>query len=964
MLTAMSREDQMGYDVMGSEDTIPADGMGDITVHGAMYHVWMDDGMLMGARFDAAIHTATDMSLRIGLPTLSGDDDDTVGNEAGTMLNLNGEDFPISDLLEDGMAMLMGKNFVAEALAEIQKLRGAVDAYIALDGTDDDTGDYDAQIRALWNDDAQADINSIFGTDPDGDDADTDPDPKVALRMLSASDDAEDAVEAFDALITALSGADAFAAATEEDGDGVLEKAALSADDAMKVFDAVTTVSAAALGTTENTRFGAYWQQKRNLASDDPKHVDADQDTDPGEGNNVDDDVTTDDLGKVGVFAYSVIDDVTKTIDLPTTGNLHYAGETVAVSGGESPAFYFGEIEIQVRLVSKTVHGLVSNLRDADGDPWEHSFGMVDSIRLTPAKLGTNADWKQPHGRDANINYSVAAGSPPAITVDGGFNGELTGQEDTDDPARAAHGTWWIAESQGASTDANGNANQGGMGNMNLLTGAFGAERVEAPPEHRPDPGAIDASKTSVLPAAGDATAGDQQKVEINDDGELVLTIDPDTTATDSETSTIKIAIADLMDGEETTLAGATHVAETIEFIEEQRSVLQGWIALDDVDGDGTSANTLAGRDAVWTAIRNRIVGGADDGTTGGIGGENSRIFAAPGTGDDARATPTGRSNNNYNFMAGDPDGSGDPTFSGTNYPRDGSDADDVKGLQTIDELLVALSSADDLEEALDDGGIFHDGVSFSGEAAGDIFGRVVSQTRVMFSSTDYTRFGAWRRESSPNAETAESTVNGLVSDAGVADSTQDGAGGNSHGPGVFAFSPLEQTKYTSYDDPSYPIGGTARYSGETIAVQMTTFYQGTIDIVVMWEDTREADGADFADGDVAVTISNLVDVDGVALTQGANDVASIVISGTDVTTRDTDNAMGITIPSGATGRVVHANRSVVDATGVTASLMGKFVGKTIDGPIGVIGSWTAQNTGLGNGGTLRGAFGAEASGP
>ena len=71
------------------------------------------------------------------------------------MLKLNGEDFPISDLLEDGMAMLMGKNFVAEALTEIQKLRDAVDAYIALDGTDDDTGDYDTQIRALWNTDAQ-----------------------------------------------------------------------------------------------------------------------------------------------------------------------------------------------------------------------------------------------------------------------------------------------------------------------------------------------------------------------------------------------------------------------------------------------------------------------------------------------------------------------------------------------------------------------------------------------------------------------------------------------------------------------------------------------------------------------------------------------------------------------------------------------------------------------------------------
>ena len=325
--------------------------------------------------------------------------------------------------------------------------------------------------------------------------------------------------------------------------------------------------------------------------------------------------------------------------------------------------------------------------------------------------------------------------------------------------------------------------------------------------------------------------------------------------------------------------------------------------------------------------------------------------------------------------MAGVVDGTtGEPTFSATDYPRDGSDADDVKGLATVDELLEALSSADDLEEALDDGGIFHDGNPFSTVSAGDIYGRVTSQTRVLFSSTDYTRFGAWRRESSPNAEAEGTTVNGLVTD-GVADSTQDGAGGTSDGPAAFAFSPLAQTKYTSYDDPSYPMGGTARYSGETIAVQMDTFYQGAIHIVVMWEDTREADGADFGDGDVAVTISNLVDADGVALTQGDNDVGSIVISATDATTRDAENQMGILMgaatPTGTIGgaatadtRIVHANRSVVDATATGSTLTGKFVGKTIDGPVAVIGMWTVQNTGLGNGGTLRGGFGAEASGP
>jgi hypothetical protein len=948
------------YDVMGSEDMLSESGMGDITVGGAMYHVSMtEDGMLMGARYDAAIHTATDMSLRIGLPTLSGDDDETVGNEKGTMLKLNGEEFPISDLLEGGMAELMGKNFVAEALAELQKLRDAVDAYISLDGTDDDTGDYDMQIRMLWNEDAQGDVNSIFGMVADTSVGAQEGDmvPVVSLKMLDANDDAEDAVEVFDALITALSAADAFAAATEEDGDGVLEKAALDADKAMEVFDAVTSMSAAALEMTENTRFGAYWQQERNFATDDLKHVDADQDTDPdGE---VDDDVTDMDIGKIGVFAYSLIDDVTKTIDLPTTGNLQYMGETVAVTSGESPTFYFGEIEIQVRLVSKTVHGLVSNLRNADGDPWVHQFGEVDSIRLAPAKLGTNADWSESHGRDAYINYSVGAGSPPATQLDGGFTGELTGQEDTDDPARAAHGTWWIAESQGAAATTNGNANNGGNGNMNLLTAAYGAEQVEAPPEHRPDVGAIDEAKTKMLPA--DGADNDQRKVAIDDDGQLVLTLDPDTNAAGDDVTTIKVAIASLMENEETTIAGDTHVAETIEFIENQRSVLEGWIALDAVDGDGSSMNTLEGRDAVWIKIRNRIVGGNDAGTEGGDGA-NSRIFMAPG---DRNGDDTPNDEDNYNFMAG-VDAQGDPDYGENDYPRDGSDADDVKGLAEIDELLEALSSADDLEEALDDGGIFHDGNSFSGASAGDIYGRVVSSTKVLFSSTDYTRFGAWRREASANAEAAAATVNGEVDDQGNAVNASDTAGGTSEGPAAFAFSPLDQTKYASYDDPSYPIGGTARYSGETIAVQLTAFYQGTIDIVVMWADTRLADGESFADGNVAVTISNLVNADGVPLTQGTNDVASIVISGSEVTTRNTDNQMGINIVSvsGDAGRVVHANRSMADAELDSGSLMGKFVGKTIDGPVGVIGTWNVRNAGLGNGGTLRGAFGAEASGP
>ena len=57
--------------------------------------------------------------------------------------------------------------------------------------------------------------------------------------------------------------------------------------------------------------------------------------------------------------------------------------------------------------------------------------------------------------------------------------------------------------------------------------------------------------------------------------------------------------------------------------------------------------------------------------------------------------------------------------------------------------------------------------------------------------------------------------------------------------------------------------------------MQLTKFYQGTIDIVVMWDDGREAAGASFLAGDVAATISGLEDADGVPLTNDDNDVGA-----------------------------------------------------------------------------------------
>ena len=160
-LTAMSREDQMGYDVMGSEDTIPESGMGDVTVGNAMYHVWMDDGMLMGARFDAAINGDTDMKIGdIDLPTLSGDDEDTVGNELRTKLNVADRSFSVGTLIGQGSAADMGDNIVVKALEAITKVRDDVNAILSLDT--ELTG-LQGILNARWGS-IQTQLNTIFGS--------------------------------------------------------------------------------------------------------------------------------------------------------------------------------------------------------------------------------------------------------------------------------------------------------------------------------------------------------------------------------------------------------------------------------------------------------------------------------------------------------------------------------------------------------------------------------------------------------------------------------------------------------------------------------------------------------------------------------------------------------------------------------------------------------------------------------
>ena len=79
------------------------------------------------------------------------------------MLTINGQDFPVAELLGWGTSQRSGDNFVAKVLEEVTKLHRRGLAYEDLNQhLEADTSD--PQIRALWTGDAlQGHIDTIFG---------------------------------------------------------------------------------------------------------------------------------------------------------------------------------------------------------------------------------------------------------------------------------------------------------------------------------------------------------------------------------------------------------------------------------------------------------------------------------------------------------------------------------------------------------------------------------------------------------------------------------------------------------------------------------------------------------------------------------------------------------------------------------------------------------------------------------
>jgi len=944
-LTAMTREADDMYDVDGT--TLPASGVGDITTaDGAMYHVWMDDGMLAGARFDAAQKDGRYNVGGIGNPTLSVQDDavvlaargieagtKTVENELQTHLKVQGEAFSLGTLLGTGMANRVGDNeatIVSDALGEIRDLRQK--AVATLDVFDaGDTG-LSSSLTRLWTS-VQSQVDLIFGD-------------KVTLPTNRRD---ERILDDFDDIIDALSNGDAFAAAAASGGGGVFEDAKLSAAAAATAFEAEKVEATATFGVVGNTRFGAFWKKERGDATSKL--------ADPA-------------ANALGAFAYGT------TATLKTlrtrhvrqgTGNAFYAGRTEAVDGKGN--FFSGDIEIQVRFAAEQVNAVITNLAGETG-AWEYLYGNTDvaEIILPDTPLAGNASWSG-SGNNATVVYSTRAGVPRPVEAPYSFMGQLLGR-DAGDQGNEASGVW----SLGTSGDG-----------KNYLAGGFGATRGADLPDIRPEPDAGEGAQTRILPNGDilvDINATEQAAIDTAVEAAITglganpsagAVADQTRTATDTALDTIVSNAAgatppravdrfsydgsDAKDTRGQTIAGGMLTVTGRQYGADGSPILD---ETDDPgqDSTGTDITTNTVNQAKYRTHKIDLAAALDAGLKWANGSKHVDIAKAAiekqlrilesdiGLSEGVKATA----------WTAVRDAIANSLFNEATVALPGTLGGDYSASRNDDfvraaaEAVEALTSNAALKAALGDGGVF-DGLASDAQVTVDgLWGRKVSRVQYAVGSTDFTRFGAWRRETSKNAETGYG--------AGRRTETDEG-----DGPSSLAYSQLAKTAYQGVTDPRYPNNARMTYEGSTIAVVGNAFFEGAVDIEVLWGQTdHDSDAAtpDIISATLSMNINSLenmanasplyLDTDTAAnasATDKLEEVVSIAITNVGVNASlavATGATSVVTVSSVQEGEIETRDTEWLAAGSANDAAMGQFVGLGVSGPLAVLGTWQMSN--------------------
>ena len=613
-----------------------------------------------------------------------------------------------------------------------------------------------------------------------------------------------------------------------------------------------------------------------------------------------------DEEGVLGAFSFGVTGETKRAQHVLSAGNAFYDGATRAVDQGGT--HYAGDISLRVRFATNQVHGLVSNLRSEQGDSWMYLFGEVESIALE-AEMGPAGIWDG--DKMASASFSLRAGSPGTQTLASTFSGRLLGTGEN--AGYQAVGTWSVGEDPDA---------------LSYLAGGFGAERVADEADHRPalDDGTVVSAKLG----AGD---GDMTALK---NGELTLTVaqwgmirtggdlagddptptytwqqvpdDSDTIDTDESERKYEIDLGLLVpkEGSEANVNGPKYVDMAREMIENERAKL---VALLDTD----QLEDL--RAPIWRRIQEVLL---------------THVFNAEADEDQPLSD---------------------------RLPLEvsgGYDEDSV--LDTIDDILAALSSQSNLESALDtdESALF---LGTEAETKGDntltdaeqsiydftggldavdrseIWAEKDSQVKLWIGTTDFTRFGVWRVRRSRNA---------LRSNPGTGrwqDAESD----------AYAYSPLPASTITRSDSPNYPTGATANYQGRTVAFVGTTGHEGDVNVRVAWgPQNGEPIGAK-----IQTVITNLENVDGVPYTNGG-EVRELVFPEVIMVVNDGGTTDHLVDFQETTGTVT---LNAVDRTATLPGLdltmhEGTFVGSSAHGPLGLIGRYKAGN--------ITGAYGAD----
>ena len=538
-----------------------------------------DGGMLAGARYDKAIVNATRHKTKVGLgsnPALSASDPDTVGNETRTHIILTGDAteegdegmFSFGDLLGAGVASTDGKRFVDVAVEEITKVRSDVQALLALETK---PATLPAILKAQWGEVTSA-LDDIFENQ------------NVLKGSAGRVPDEDDFLDELGDILVALSNEGSFIEATEEDGDGVFEKTALTTTKATDAFDRLTWTATATLGATASTRYGTVIRKGSNYAVDKP---------------------TT---RTYGAFSYSTMQATVRASDVAApTGIATYSGGTEAIS--KSGATYSGTMELQVRFSAKTVSGVVKDLLDADGLPWQYNFADVDSIVLSTAPLLRNATWNKSEQQTGTVFYTAGSGRlRPEVTVKNSFQGVLLGRGD--DAGSEANGVWSVGD---------------GPASTNYLEGGFGVTHVAN--LARPTPSGDDGSvSNSTLFTNSDSADVDDAFIadgtltvklnafgwSLSDDEQLKYgygKLYTDKTDAAGEpvpklvTAEFDLAsMAEGSTGDITTVKGPKHIDEVIDTLEAQRNQLATLQGL-----DSRTTATKEAEAAAWDAVQDAV---------------------------------------------------------------------------------------------------------------------------------------------------------------------------------------------------------------------------------------------------------------------------------------------------------------------------------------------------------------------